>query len=129
MKYVLLPLLATGAPCLINIDTIATAYEDTNRDKQRGLKIYTTDGDYTFVDCTLNGLLKRIDCTLYEYPDEEDEDDDISDPPWYGCEGFCKGCEHIPYCPRYTEGGETFDDDLSSIDKGTGMITGGGPDE
>lgn len=114
MKYVLLPLLATGAPCLINIDTIATAYEDTNKDGRRGLKIYTTDGDYTFVDSTLHGLLLRINSIeYYEYlknEDPEDIDDDIPDPPWYGCEGFCKGCEHIPYCPRYTEGGETFDE-------------------
>lgn len=123
MKYVLLPLLATGAPCLINIDTIATAYEDTNKDGKRGLKIYTTDGDYTFVDSTLHGLLIRIDQSAYydaeleedendnyDFEQPEDDDYDIPDPPWYGCEGFCKGCEHIPYCPRYTEGGETFDD-------------------
>ena len=89
MKYVLLPLLATGAPCLINIDKIATAYEDTNRDKQRGLKIYTTDGDYTFVDCTLHGLVMRL---KYECDTK-----DLSE--------------------------------LASIDKGTGTIVGGGPDE
>ena len=112
MKYVLLPLLSTGAPCLINIDTIATAYEDTNKDGKRGLKIYTTDGDYTFVDCSLHRLLIQINAIdSYEDPEEEDIDDDIQDPPWYDCEGFCKGCEHIPYCPRYTEGGETFDDE------------------
>lgn len=115
MKYVLLPLLATGAPCLINIETIATAYEDTNRDKQRGLKIYTTDGDYTFVDCTLNGLLKRIDCTLYEYPDEEEEED-IPDPPYYDCEGNCSQCA-AEGCKYRTE--LFFDDDFD----------GGGPDD
>ena len=116
MKYVLLPLLATGAPCLINIETIATAYEDTNRDNKRGLKIYTTDGDYTFVDCTLSGLLKRIDCTIYEYPEDIDDedpeeiDDDIPDPPWYDCDALCNACECAAFCPRYTEGGETFDE-------------------
>lgn len=45
------------------------------------------------------------------------------------CDGFCEGCVHTEFCSYYTQGGETFDDDLASIDKGTGMITGGDPDE
>lgn len=115
MKYVLLPLLATGAPCLINIDTIATAYEDTNKDGKRGLKIYTTDGDFTFVDCTLHGLLIRLNRAEYD-EDPEEIDDDIPDPPYYNCEGNCSQCE-AEGCKYRTE--LFFDDDFD----------GGGPDE
>lgn len=120
MKYVLLPLLANGAPCLINIDTITTAYEDTNKEGKRGLKIYTTDGDYTFVDCTLHGLVKRlIQIARYMEPEEEDPediDDDIPDPPYYDCEGNCSQCA-AEGCKYRTE--LFFDDDFD----------GGGPDE
>ena len=114
MKYVLLPLLATGAPCLINIDTIATAYEDTNKDGKRGLKIYTTDGDYTFVDCTMHKLLQTLD-SIVSY-DLKDIDDDIPDPPYYDCEGRCSKCA-AEGCKYRTE--LFFDDDFD----------GGGPDE
>ena len=114
MKYVLLPLLETGAPCLINIDTIATAYEDTNRDGKRGLKIYTTDGDYTFVDSTMHKLLQTLN-SIVSY-DLEEIDDDIPDPPYYDCEGRCSECT-AEGCKYRTE--LFFDDDCD----------GGGPDE
>ncbi len=91
MKYVILPLLANGAPCLINIDKIATAYEDTNRDEQRGLKIYTTDGDFTFVDCTFYKLLQELN-RIESYNNPEEIDDDIPDPPYYDCDGKCCNC-------------------------------------
>lgn len=115
MKYLILPLLATGAPCLINIDKIATAYEDTNRDKKRGLKIYTTDGDYTFVDCKLHELLQEIN-RIESYEDPEDIDDDIPDPPYYVCDGNCSQCA-AEGCKYRTE--LFLDDDFD----------GGGPDE